>query len=438
MVALLVLTFPSLHRAIAAEAAAGEVIITFKVKVPAGTPADAKLYLAGDAKALGEWKQDGVELKKGDDGIYSAKVSLPKDKQVEYKVTRGTWATVEKNADGSEMANRTLTPTKDAAVEIEVKAWADGAFPSRDKPPAEKKSTRSGDIRVHPKFHARALDNDRDILVYLPPGYKDQRDRRYPVLYMHDGQNVFDAATSFMGVEWGADETAGRLISDGTIEPLIIVAIANTPRRIDEYTLSRDAHRDAGGMGRQYMQFVVDEVKPFIDKTYRTKSGRDDTGVGGSSLGGTISLELCRAYPNVFGRCAAMSPALWWNDYELLKRFQKDAGWIKYCRFWIDVGSAEGKTQAERNAYLGGLLRLEAKLIFAGLKKGQGYEVLVVDGAQHNEAAWGARVDKVLTFLFPPTPASYNSPHGAPDSPPTPAPEPALPNNVAAGHPAPQ
>ena len=119
--------------------AAETVTITFKVKPAPGTAADAKLYLAGDDKALGEWKADGFQLTRGEDGIYSGKVDLTRDRQVEYKVTRGSWETVEKNADGSEMNNRTLTPTKDATVEIVVKKWADAAKSSTDEKPAEKK-----------------------------------------------------------------------------------------------------------------------------------------------------------------------------------------------------------------------------------------------------------------------------------------------------------
>jgi predicted alpha/beta superfamily hydrolase len=360
---------------------------------------------------------------------------------------------VEKNADGSEINNRTLTPTKDASVEIEVKKWADAARVETGEKPPEKKSTRSGDIRVH-KFHSDALGSDRDILVYLPPGYETSRES-YPVLYMHDGQNVFDAATSFSGVEWRADETATRLIEEKKIEPLIIVAIANTKDRIEEYTLYHDEQRKQGGGGLEYMKFVAEELKPFIDKTYWTRGHRDSTAVGGSSLGGTISLEICRAYPEKFGNCIAMSPALAWADYRLINEMDginpdvvrhggvevgqskthDDASnsWIKDCRFWIDAGTREGDAQANENAMVGGVLRLEAKLIWGGLKKGEGYEILIVDGAQHNEAAWADRFDKALMFLFPPQPPArppYNPSDG--HSTPTPAPDPAAAHDVAA------
>ncbi len=422
-------------------AADATVNITFKVKPPAGTPADEKLYLAGDSDALGgaQWKADGLKLTRGDDGIYSGKVALAKDKQLEYKVTRGSWETVEKNADGSELNNRTFTPTKDATVEIEVKRWADAAkvSPGTDKP-AEKKSTRSGDIRVHAKFPSKFVE-PRDVLVWLPPGYDVQTQARYPVLYMQDGQNVFDAATSFTGVEWRADETATRLVEERAIMPMIIVAIYNTKDRIEEYTLVRDNGRGGGkggSHGAAYMKFVAEELKPYIDATYRTSRHREDTAVGGSSLGALISLEICRRYPQFFGNCIATSSALWWGDYQLinqLKQHDQDNGtWIRNCRFWIDAGTMEGQTQGERNAMLGGLLQLEARLIFAGLKKGTGYDVLIVNGAQHSEQAWADRFDKALIFLFKSgsAPAPYNPVDGYP--PPTPAPDPAAPHDVAA------
>jgi len=264
---------------------------------------------------------------------------------------------------------------------------------------------------------------------------------------MHDGQNLFDAATSFAGVEWRADETATRLIEENKIEPLIIVAIANTKNRMDEYTLYRDDRRSAGGGGQAYMKFVVDEVKPFIDKTYRTRADRNSSGVGGSSLGATISLEICRAYPEQFGNCMAMSPALGWADNALIgqlqgvtgkdrldpRRASLEATWIASCRFWIDVGTMEGETQANHNAMVGGLLRLEAILIQSGLKRWDGYAVMVVEGAQHNESAWADRLDKALMYLFPPEPPKrppYNPGNG--HSTPTPAPDPATPHDVAA------
>ncbi|MBA2431241.1 MAG: hypothetical protein H0V56_03905, partial [Chthoniobacterales bacterium] len=158
--------------------------------------------------------------------------------------------------------------------------------------PRMSEHTLTGNIHAHAAFPSKILGNKRDVLVYLPPGYRRSRTRRYPVLYLHDGQNVFDAATSFGGVEWGADETAQRLVNEELIEPLIIVAVANTgPDRIHEYAPSRGQlesgkRKRSKGLLRHYGRFLINELKPFIDARYRTLTEAQYTGLGGSSLGG--------------------------------------------------------------------------------------------------------------------------------------------------------
>src|SRR5215475_4774000 len=171
-----------------------------------------------------------------------------------------------------------------------------------------RKHTLTGNIKVHRAFRSKILANRRDILVYLPPGYRRFSRKRYPVLYLHDGQNVFDAATSFAGVEWGVDETAERLIKENLIEPFIIVAVANTgEERIDEYTPTRGVidtnakrKKRSKGLARKYARFLMDELKPYIDRKYQTKPDAEFTGLGGSSLGGLVTLVFGTLYPQVF------------------------------------------------------------------------------------------------------------------------------------------
>ena len=391
--------------------AADTVSITFKVKVPLTTPPSSKLYIAGNANTLGSWAAPGVELKRGDGGAYVATVAVPKDQPLEFKITRGSWETVEKNSDGSEMLNRTLVPRADSTQELTVTRWADtgktadapapGATPAAGEPPKPpRKSTKTGDIRTHENFHAEIMVRDRNLYVYLPPGYEANKDARYPVLYMHDGQNVFDQATNPLGGdEWRADETAEKLIKDGKIEPLIIVGICNTDQRMNEYTWSADPQRKLGGWGEKYVKFVADDVKPFIDKTYRTKPDRANTAAAGSSLGATISLEMCRARADTFGKCAALSPSLWWASGDLPKRIEADPAWVKNCRIWSDIGSVEA---GEASGQLVAQLRAFREILRnAGAVEEKDFHLEVISGAHHEEKAWAARFDRVLMFLFP-------------------------------------
>src|SRR3982751_2466028 len=176
-------------------------------------------------------------------------------------------------------------------------------------------STLTGNIEAHRGFRSKILGNRRDILVYLPPGYRRLSTRHYPVLYLHDGQNVFDAATAFGGVEWGVDETAQRLIRDKLMEPLIIVAIANTGEdRIHEYgptpaRIDPPKRKRSKGLLRSYGRFLTEELKPFIDRRYRTKREAEFTGLGGSSLGGLATIALGVLCSNFFYRLALMLPS---------------------------------------------------------------------------------------------------------------------------------
>src|SRR4029453_2691091 len=189
------------------------------------------------------------------------------------------------------------------------------------------KHTLTGNIKRHRAFPSKILGNRRDVLVYLPRGYRRLSRRRYPVLYLHDGQNVFDAATSFAGVEWGVDETAEGLIKENLIEPLIIVAVGNTgEKRVDEYAPTRgviDAKakrkKHSKGLARNYAQFLMDELKPYIDRKYRTNPGAEFTGLGGSSLGGLVTLAIVILYPQFFGRLMVMSPSIWWDNFAIYR-----------------------------------------------------------------------------------------------------------------------
>jgi len=226
----------------------------------------------------------------------------------------------------------------------------------------------------------------RDIIVYLPPHYRDDPGRHYPVLYMHDGQNLFDPATAFAHHEWNLDETAQQLIEAGKIRPLIIVGIYNTRDRMKEYTSG------IGDTPATYGRLLVEELKPFIDSHYRTLPGPENTGLGGSSLGGLVSLSIALHYPGVFGRLAILSPSIWWQNRQILTDFAHFEG--KFTpKVWLDIGTAEGNTP-EKTVQDTRTLReaLEAR----------GVEIRYMEdpGAQHNEAAWSRRIGIALEFLF--------------------------------------
>ena len=264
----------------------------------------------------------------------------------------------------------------------------------------EVKHTLTGIIHSHPQFKSRILRNPRDVLVYLPPGYGRARRRRYPVLYLQDGQNVFDAATSYAGVEWGADETAQRLIEKKLIEPLIIVAVANTGvQRIHEYAPTRGIidssarrKRRSRGWLRRYGRFLIEELKPFIDRTYRTRIDAGSTGLGGSSLGGLATLALGLWFPHVFNRLAVLSPSVWWDECVAFRMVGALPDKLP-LKIWLDTGTREAGWERARE--------LRDQLVAKGWRLDHDLQYTEVEGGDHSERAWAARFEAVLRFLYP-------------------------------------
>ncbi len=253
-----------------------------------------------------------------------------------------------------------------------------------------------GSLEHFAGVHSRFLPHTHDLTVCVPPEYALEPGRRFPVLYLHDGQNVFDdLPLSPFGVQWGVDTTARALMHARVIEPIIIVAIGNAGRdRIDEYTPTRDNTHDAGGLADRYGQMLVYEIKPFIDQCYRTRRSANDTALAGSSLGGLLSLHLGLTHSAVFGKLALLSPSVWWDDRWIVRELNALEGRRPAMSIWLDVGTGELRM-------LKGTRLLHRMLMRKGWQPGVDLCYLEEDGALHNEQAWGHRTALFLRFLFP-------------------------------------
>jgi predicted alpha/beta superfamily hydrolase len=251
-------------------------------------------------------------------------------------------------------------------------------------------------LRKHPGFQSKHLVDPRDLVVYVPPGYEQDSARRYPVLYLHDGQNLFEGATAFVpGQDWHVNDTAEELIKAGAIEPLIIVGVYNTgTRRVDEYTPTRDRRQGAGGDAGLYGRMLTEELKPFIDGNYRTLRDPANTGLGGSSLGGLVTLYLGLQHPDVYGKLAVLSPSIWWDNRVILNLVRMTHPRPRLL-IWLDIGTGEGGKHV-RDARA-----LRNELVTAGWTLGSDLVYAEIPEAGHNEAAWAARVGPFLQFLFP-------------------------------------
>lgn len=247
-------------------------------------------------------------------------------------------------------------------------------------------------------FRSDVLNNTRDIKVYLPASYSEGS-QEYPVLYLHDGQNVFAPGGPY-GC-WHIETTYDRLIEEGKLNEVILVAVNNNSNRIPEYTPTADpAH--GGGNGQKYISFLTEEVIPWISTNFRVKTGSENTAILGSSLGGLISFYAALNCPDVFGMSACVSPSFWWNSQNLLTSFENSTGPEPKVRLWIDSGNAEGDDRDKNgvSSTVEDVIRAAAKLSELGYVYGEDLLLDVDIKAGHNESAWAARVHKPLLFFF--------------------------------------
>jgi len=271
---------------------------------------------------------------------------------------------------------------------------------SAEGAPFIRAQSATGDLRLH-EFHSRIFRNTRFLRVWLPPGYDDPANagRRYPVFYLNDGQNLFEASTSFTGVEWQVDETGDRLIREGVVPPMIFVGIDNTGReRVREYMPRRSMHPIIMRVrGQRYPNFLIKEVMPFLARNYRVASGPENTGLGGSSLGALISLYTAIARPGVFGRLLLESPSLWASNRQIIRDSREVQRWPE--RILLAMGTAEAGRKERDRSMVDDTRELAGIFRRAGLDDKR-LMLLIDEGAIHHESEWARRFPQALTFLF--------------------------------------
>lgn len=258
----------------------------------------------------------------------------------------------------------------------------------------------AGDLRLH-EFRSRIFRNSRFLRVWLPPGYDDPANaaRHYPVLYLNDGQNLFEASTSFTGVEWQVDETSERLVREGVIPPMMVVGIDNAGKdRLREYMPHRSLQPVMLRVqGSRYPTFLMKEVMPFVAKNYRVASGSENTGLGGSSLGALIALYTAASRPDMIGRLLIESPSLWASNRQMIRESRAIARWPQ--RIFLSTGTAEAGRPDKDQSMVDDVRELAAILRRAGLDETR-LRVVVEEGGTHHESAWARRFPEALAFLF--------------------------------------
>lgn len=357
--------------------------LTIKViEVPANTPAMDNIHIAGNFQAWDPSNPNYILTNNGD-GTYEITIT-PAAGQIEFKFARGEWAKVEGNSSGDVISNRTLNYSgSQQTEELTIQGWEDlGGGTGNNSTAAENVFLFDDD------FEIPQLNRQRKIWIYLPPDYKEA-EKFYPVLYMHDGQNVFDEATSFSG-EWEVDESLNRLFEEGDFG-CIVVAIENGgANRTDEYSPWNNPQY-GGGEGMLYVDFIVNTLKPEIDANYRTLPGREYTGLMGSSLGGLISHYGIVEHQETFSKAGIFSPAYWFVDeiYQHTKDTRKEFP----QKLYILGGQNEGGSMALKINEMHNVL----------LNKEYGAEEVLkeihLDG-EHSEWYWRREFPEVYKWLF--------------------------------------
>lgn len=354
--------------------------VTLRVtSVPGDTPPGAVIFLAGTVNGWNPSHPDYALTPR--DGIYT--ITIPEQTgEVSYKFTRGNWTTAEGDAAGGHLPNRTFAFTgKPQTLNVNILSWQ-----------AEPMSTAAANVSIlDDEFPVPQLNTKRRIWLYLPPDYVTS-DKRYPVIYMHDGQNVFDAATSFSG-EWGVDETLNELFAKGDYGAIVVAIDNGGPERLNEYSPWRNPDYATGGKGAAYMEFVANTLKPYIDANYRTRPQPQFSALIGSSMGGLISTYGALEHPDKFLKIGSMSPAYWFASEALqdyISRYKAD---LSKHRIYILAGINEWPKMIETTD------PIKESLKQKGVKKENLFKLYHPEGT-HTEAFWKATFSEVYQWLF--------------------------------------
>jgi predicted alpha/beta superfamily hydrolase len=365
--------------------------LTLKLyRIPDTTPTQDCIHLAGN---FNQWNpaDPNAVFQKDANGVLTLTLSV--SGPLSFKITRGSWATVERDEDGRDISNRELTLKSEQGTKaLNVASWADSQGQG---------GTRSGHIEV---LDVPLKDwGTRKIWIYLPPDYA-RSDKSYPVLYMYDAQNLFDRRSTAFGQEWKVDESLEELFYEENHSGLIVVAVDNSNRRGCEYNVfAEDPHpycADGSAQGQSLNQAIVKELKPFVDERYRTRPEREHTAVMGSSMGGQMALAMGLLYPDTFSRVFALSPS-YQNQLQNPLRMPQ---WIRSLKSaptfssYQDIGDAEVIRDIKPETLIGNMKAVQEALRSLGLSA-EHNEAYVVPGAVHNEKAWSVRFKDLVRRL---------------------------------------
>jgi predicted alpha/beta superfamily hydrolase len=356
--------------------------VTFTVKsLPSYTPPEDSLYIAGNFTG---WEPGAAEYMLHKNALGKWNITLaaqPSGTTIKFKFTRGSWETVEKGPGGEEIADRTFVFGSVDSVDVTIANWADAGGGGN--------STAASNVKIiSTDFYIPQLNRTRRIWMYFPPDYETS-EQHYPVLYMHDGQNLFDAITSFSG-EWEVDETLNTLSAQGKRVPIVVGIDNGGGNRIAEYTPWTN-QQYGGGDGEKYIQFLVETLKPFIDQNYRTLPDRENTGIMGSSLGGLISHFGSLTYQETFGKAGLFSPSYWFSDS--VWGFTHESSKQEELRFYQLCGTNESAGMVAE------MQRMNDSLVSIGFGQDKIANKIVTAG-QHNEKLWREGFGEAYLWLF--------------------------------------